>query len=156
MDDTDVCLGISASDDNYDKTNEGQSDWVTPYVDDGESGPEWCTKAYSNGKERGPYECSAIKCVIERSFDTHDTTNDLAFAPTPSSPDYMVIQPGRARVYINKNTDGFATPVSSDDWIYDKTANTLEPLELKVQTGATQLVASAFAIVAAAVTLVNF
>ena len=85
VDDTDVCKGLYADagndvdNTNFGKTNEGQSDWVTPYVDDGESGPEWCTKAYKNGEERGPFECSAIKCVIERAFDTKDPEKDLAF-----------------------------------------------------------------------------
>lgn len=47
--DDDVCKGLSSSDDNYTKQNEGQSDWATPYTDDGVSGPYWCTKAYSDG-----------------------------------------------------------------------------------------------------------
>ena len=111
MDDTDVCKGIAGSDDNYDKQNEGQSDWATPYTDDGLSGAEWCTKAYSSGSVRGPFECSALKCVVERAFDTEDTANDLAFSVTSTSPDYMVIQPGRARVYINKADAQFIYPV---------------------------------------------
>ena len=68
----------------------------------------------------------------------------------------MVIQPGRAKVYINKNTEGFATPSSNQGMIYSSAANTLEAIELKVQTGATQLAASALAFFALAVTLVNF
>lgn len=155
VDDTDVCLGISASDDNYDKQNEGQSDWATPYTDDGLTGPEWCTKAYSSGSVRGPFECSALKCVAERSLDTGDAVNDLAFSPTPGSPDYMVIQPGRARVYINKSDSAFAFPVSSDAWIRASDSS-LSPLELKISVGATSLMTSAVAVAALAVTLFSF
>lgn len=50
---------------------------------------------------------------MERDMDTGDEDNDLRFTPTPSNPDYLVIKPGRAKLYINKTLANFATETDS-------------------------------------------
>ena len=113
-DSTNVCLGIAGDDANYTATAEGTSDWATPFTDD-DFDNTWCTKTNNtDGDELNPYECSALKCTIERALDTEDIISDLAFTPTVTAPDFMVIQPGRARLYINKSDTQFSYPVSND------------------------------------------
>ena len=67
---TNVCSGIADDDTNYTATAEGTSDWATPFTDD-DPDSTWCTK-YNNsdGDTLSPYECSALKCTIERALDT--------------------------------------------------------------------------------------
>jgi len=72
----------------------------------------------------------------------------LAFSPTTTTPDYIVIQPGRARLYINKSDTQFSYPVSNN-WSED-------PQKLEVLTGATQVFVSAISSVALIVALVGF
>ena len=81
LDVADACGGTLATDAdaNYTKQTEGTSDWVTPYSDD-DPDDFWCTKANTTeGATLIPYECTALKCVIERLMDTGDTEADLAF-----------------------------------------------------------------------------
>ena len=68
----------------------------------------------------------------------------------------MVIQPGRARVYINKNDGDYIYPVGNYAWIYTSSTNTMAPIELAVMTGASQLVTTAFALATTAVMLFSF
>lgn len=81
-----------------------------------------------------PTECSALKCYMERDLSTGNTDKDLAFTPTAVKEDYMVIKPGRAKVWINKATTNFALPAMND-------AN-ITPLELKVPLSATFITVS--------------
>lgn len=113
-DDTaDVCLYI-VDDTKYEQNPESTSDWVTPYADDDET-DFWCTKANTTiGAELLPYECTQLQCVIERDMDTGDTDNDLRFTPSPSNSDFMVIQPGRAKLYINKTLQNHAFALTND------------------------------------------
>ena len=77
------------NDSNYSQTTESTSDWVTPYTDN-DPDDFWCTKVNTTkGAVLSPYECSAIKCVIERAVDTWDTTRDLKL--TPGTDEYMVV-----------------------------------------------------------------
>ena len=102
----DVC-SLIVDDDNLSATSytqqpESTSDWETPYADDDED-DFWCTKANTTiGAVLSPFECTALQCIIERDLDTGDTDNDFRFTPTTSAEDTMVIQPGRAKLYINK------------------------------------------------------
>lgn len=76
---------------NYTSVPESTSDWVTPYSDDDESSP-WCTHTNTKvGDDLSPFECSAIKCVIERLADTGDTEQDLAFTVSDSTSEALVV-----------------------------------------------------------------
>ena len=115
-DTTDVCLGPTGKMwldlTNYTAQSESTSDWVTPYVDDDVNDP-WCTHTNVNaGDDLSPYECSALRCVIERLADTGDTTRDYAF--TPSSTETMIIRQGRASLKINSDASQFNFATISD------------------------------------------
>ena len=110
---TNVCLYIT-DESKYGSNPESTSDWVTPYADDDPDSP-WCTHANTTiGETLSPFECTQLICIIERDMDTGDTDNDLIFTPSPGSPDKMVIQPGRAKVYINKTSANHAFAMSND------------------------------------------
>lgn len=97
---------------NYTAQSESTSDWVTPFVDDDVNDP-WCTHVNTNvGDELSPYECSALRCVIERLADTGDTTRDYAF--TPSGTETMIIRQGRASLKINSDASQFNFATISD------------------------------------------
>ena len=108
VDSTDVCLGddanpIWADTNNYTPNTESTSDWATPAADDDYNNP-WCTHYNTkNGDPLSPYECSAITCTVERALDTGDAVRDLAFDVASSGSDTMVINRGRARLFINKD-----------------------------------------------------
>lgn len=121
----------------FEEVPEPQSDWKTPFVDnDGDN--FWCTKANTTkGATLSPFECTALKCYMERPLSTKETDKDLMFTPTVTSPDYMVIKPGRAQVYINKSTAAFNFAASSDALTKD--------IELKVPLGASTFAISAVA-----------
>lgn len=127
-----VCKGADASDTcafitdpaDYEQNPESTSDWVTPYSDD-DPDDFWCTKKNTVlNADLSPFECSKIKCVMERDMDTGDEDNDLRFTPTPNNPDYLVIKPGRAKLYINKTLANFATETDSYLGDYPKLPNT--------------------------------
>ena len=146
---TNVCLYINeATDaDKYTQNAESTSDWVTPYSDDDET-DFWCTKANTEiGAALSPFECTELKCIIERDLDTGDADNDLRFTPTPSNPDALVIQPGRAKLYINKTLQNHAFAVTNDF---------KEAITLEVNTGATSLLISAISATAIAVSALAF
>ena len=104
---------------------------MTPYADDDET-DFWCTKANTSiGADLLPYECTALKCIIERDLDTGDTDNDFRFTPTTTTADAMVIQPGRAKLYINKTLQNHAFAVTND---WSETA-----ISISVPTGASSL-----------------
>ena len=80
---------------------ENTSDWAAPFQD---TNPDdyWCTKANTtDGDIKIPYECTKLKCYMERLLDTKNTVQDLKFSPTDAVPDKMIILPGRAKVFIN-------------------------------------------------------
>ena len=139
IDSTDVCKYRSSDTTNYTQTTESTSDWVTPYSDD-DADDFWCTKTNTvAGATLSPFECSALKCVMERAMDTANTSEDYAFTyDTTSNEDYMVIQPGRARLYVNKGSTQFSTYAVSNDWMENE-------VELKISMGAAQLAVSAIA-----------
>ena len=93
------------------------------------------------GETLDPFECSAIQCVIERNVDTGDDVRDYKF--TPSDTEKMIINEGRARVFINSDKPDFAFAAYNP-----------EPIELSVPRGAASVVAglatSAFALLLAA------
>ena len=102
-----------AADTNYTKQTEGTSDWVTPFSDD-DPDDFWCTKANTTiGATLSPYECTKLKCVIERLFDTGDDTSDLAFTVSAGTTDTLEIKPGRARLFINSSDAQFDEPVTN-------------------------------------------
>ena len=87
----DACKGIAGDDKNYTSSAESSSDWVTPYADEDPDDP-WCTKANTNiGDSLSPYECSELKCIIERKLNTGDAVNDLKFTVDKDTTDAIVI-----------------------------------------------------------------
>ena len=87
---------------------------MTPFADDDSTNP-WCKHVNTTiGEALIPWECSELKCIVERDMDTGDADNDLIFTPTPTAADYMVIQPGRAKLYINKTLQNHAFAMSND------------------------------------------
>ena len=144
---TDVCKYIT-DDTKYTQNPESTSDWVTPFADDDEDDP-WC--AHTNtviGNYLSPFECSELRCIIERDMDTGDTDNDLAFTPIPGTNDKLVIQPGRAKLYINKTLQNHAFALSNDF--------NAEQIEITVRTGATSLLLSAASATAVALAALAF
>lgn len=124
-------------------SDESTSDWTTPFLDDD---PEnfWCTKTNtSDGAVLVPYECSKLRCYMERLIDTSDTIKDLKFSPTVDAVDKMVILPRRAKVYINKST--FAFPAVNDSKI-----------ELTIPLGADRLLAATVTTLALATAALAF
>ena len=109
----DVCKYIT-DDTKYTQNPESTSDWVTPYADDDDTDP-WCVHTNTTiDNDLIAYECSELRCIIERDMNTGDTDNDLAFTPVPGTNDSMVIQPGRAKLYINKTLQNHAFAMSND------------------------------------------
>lgn len=85
----------------YGANTENASDWAAPFQDNDPEDP-WCTKVNTtDGAAKIAYECSKIRCVMERLLDTKNTVQDLKFSPTEAAADKLVILPGRAKVYIN-------------------------------------------------------
>lgn len=154
---TNRCLYISGDDSNYEQNPESTSDWVTPYEDDDED-DFWCTKANTEiGETLSPFECTAIKCIVERDLYTgfDNEAEDLKFTPKAladgtigGTPDKLVIQPGRAKLYINKTLSNFQTSAT----------NGVESgeLTLDVPTGATSLLFSALSAVTVTVAALAF
>ena len=60
----------------YTQTPESSYDWVA-FTDDDPTDP-WCTHANTEvGATLLPYECTQLKCIIERPLDTGDDLKDL-------------------------------------------------------------------------------
>lgn len=137
---TNVCVGVGMSNDettNYSQQTDSTQDWVTPFVDEDPKNP-WCTHANTTaGATLNPYECTALKCVIERKLDTGDTDNDLVFTVNGTTSDKMVIQPGRAKLYFNKSTAQFAYAARND---FSASA-----LEITILNGASTFIAASAA-----------
>ena len=123
--------------------DESTSDWAKPF-DDNDANNFWCTKTNTTkGATLVPYECSKLRCYMERLLDTSDTIKDLKFSPTVDAADKMVINPRRARVYINKGT--YTTSAMNDS-----------VLELTIPLGAGRLLAATLSTVAIAVASLAF
>ena len=75
---TDYCL--NADETYYQEYQEASSDWVTPFSDDDWSDP-WCTSANIVGDPVSSYQCTHLKCYMERPFDTGNTDYDWLIAP---------------------------------------------------------------------------
>lgn len=75
-------------------------------------------------------------------MDTGDEDNDLRFTPTPGSPDYLVIKPGRAKLYINKTLANFATEAEAHSGVYPTVTSASFERRIKVSTGATGLLSA--------------
>ena len=128
---------IRESPSKFTEVAEPQSDWKTPFVDN-DANNFWCTKANTTKDAvLSPFECTALKCYMERTLTTSEADKDLNFTPTATNPDYMVIKPGRAQVYINKSTANFVNPATNDAYSTD--------IELEVPLGAVQLSLAALA-----------
>ena len=98
----------------YDALTEPQSDWATPFDDD-DPDDFWCTKVNTTkGAALSPFECSKLRCYMERPIAGSDSTKDLDFTPTATTADTMVIQPGRAKVFINSSVANFNLPAMND------------------------------------------
>ena len=102
-------------------TVEGSStnNWSTFEIDNDASAP-WCTPPDS--KTYSPYACTALKCIMQRPLISPDYTHDWSFDSVVNSPtvlntyklstetsvnpaaDYMIIQTGRAKVWIGSAT----------------------------------------------------
>jgi hypothetical protein len=147
-DSTNVCKGIADSDSNYTSTAESTSDWATPFPDEDPNDP-WCTKANTKiGEQLSPYECSKLRCIIERKLNTGDAVKDLKFTVKPGKPDSIVIQPGRARLFINKSNSLFQYALKND-WSATEQS-------LVIESGAAQLILSAISSAAIIVALYSF
>ena len=72
--------------------------WTKPYEDDDDR-YNWCEMANTE-TEWSPFQCTAIKCVMERLLDTGDKAYDWAFStvqdPSKDYLDKMIILNGRA------------------------------------------------------------
>ena len=80
----------------FEELQEPQSDWKTPFVDNDPTN-FWCTKANTTkGAALSPFECTKLKCYMERTLKTSESDKDLDFTPTATTADAMVIKPGRA------------------------------------------------------------
>jgi hypothetical protein len=136
---TDVCKGVATDPATLsDDSPESTSDWAAPYTDN-DPADFWCEKHNTvKGAVLNPFECKSLRCVIERKLDTGDTAKDFKF----TTPDEMVIKPGRARLYINKSTTQFAFAASNDMW--DATTG----MRIKVPNGASNLLLSALSTLA--------
>lgn len=80
--------------------------WTSPFEDDDADAP-WCTAANIENGTYSPFQCTKIKCVMERLLDTGDTTYDWAFSESADSDsivDYMYILNGRAQMWISSST----------------------------------------------------
>lgn len=75
-------------------------------------------------------------------MDTGDEDNDLRFTPTPDSPDYLVIKPGRAKLYINKTLANFATETEAHSGDYPTLPAASLLRRIAVTTGATGLLSA--------------
>lgn len=72
----------SAADNTYNSNSvltesSANNNWSSPYTDTDPDNP-WCTPA-NTSEDYSPYQCSRIKCVMERYLDTGDTLYDWAF-----------------------------------------------------------------------------
>ena len=113
---------------------------MKPYSDDDPSNP-WCTHTNTSvGATLSPFECSKIICVVERIADTADTEQDLAF--TPGTNEKLVVQQGRAKVFINKDETEFVNALVNLD---------STKLEFNIPEGASSLFAAATSLSAAIV-----
>ena len=123
--------------------DESTSDWVKPF-DDNDDTNFWCTKT-NTVKDAAlvPYECSKLRCYMERLLDTSDAIKDLKFSPTVDSADTMVILPRRAKVFINSGT--YTTAAMNDATI-----------ELTIPLGANRLIAATLSTVAIALSALAF
>ncbi len=141
---TDAAEITAVADDSFwTPSDESTSDWIKPF-DDKDPDDFWCTKANTTkGAALVPYECTKLKCYMERLLDTSDTIKDLKFSPTVDAADTMVINPRRARVYINKST--YATSAMNDN-----------KLELKIPLGADRMLAATLSTVAILVSTLAF
>ena len=76
--------------------------WTKPYEDDDED-DHWCVMA-NTPTTWSPFQCSFIKCVMERKLDTGDKSYDWAFQtvqdPSKDYLDNMIILNGRAQLWI--------------------------------------------------------
>ena len=143
----DVCKYIT-DDTKYTQNPESTSDWVTPYADDDDTDP-WCVHTNTTiDNDLIAYECSELRCIIERDMNTGDTDNDLAFTPVPGTNDSMVIQPGRAKLYINKTLQNHAFAMSNDF--------NADEVVIAVPTGASSLLLSAASATAVALAALAF
>lgn len=57
--------------------------WTSPFEDTDEDDP-WCVQA-NTATTWSPYQCSKIKCVMERLLDTGDTIYDWSFNTVKST-----------------------------------------------------------------------
>lgn len=90
--------------------------WTSPFEDDDSDAP-WCTPANTEGGSYSPYQCTKIKCVMERLLDTGDTTYDWAFSESDDGTgliDNMMILNGRAQVWITSATYDVAMTAPTD------------------------------------------
>ena len=137
---------------NYVQTPESTSDWVTPWTDD-DPKDFWCTKANTKkGDPLSPFECTALKCIVERDLDTGDDVRDLKFQSSSVGPvvDKLVIQPGRAKLYINKTASQFAFAARND-------FNGIESaIELNLNAFASNLVTAGATLLATTLALTAF
>lgn len=115
--------------------------WEVPYEDDDET-DYWCTKA-NTSTEYSVYECTQIKCPVQRKLDTDDTASDIPFIPTASAPDVMVIRPGRARLNISHtHVDGQVNDPSTDHGVQSFVTT---DIQINVYAGASSLIAGCMA-----------
>lgn len=98
------------------------NNWAAPLLDADPDDP-WCTQANTE-TTYSPYQCKKIKCIMQRSLDTGDDVYDYQFDfangqstnPVKVDEDAMIIQLGRARVWINADSfsTGMAGPAKAD------------------------------------------
>ena len=124
-----------------------QNDWVLPYEDADDEDELWCTQAGSE-TSWSPFQCSKIKCLMQRKMITEDdkdfangdTQEDFPFTPSASNGQAtMTIRQGRAQLFFNKDTytTGYELMLNADE------------VAITIYSGATSLTAGALALMAA-------
>lgn len=93
--DYDCVLGGGASADTTRSSDANNlEDWTEPLADDDPLSP-FCTP-----NSDSQFACKKLKCIVQRPLNTGND-NDFQFSPSASTPDKMLIRPGRAFLGIN-------------------------------------------------------
>jgi len=102
--------------------------WATPFADNSEKEADrWCTAANSK-TIWSEYQCTRLRCYLERDMNTGDSNYDLNFTVKSGTIDKMVIPIQGAQLWFNKTS--FSTSAKAPN---------LAALEVTVYSGANML-----------------
>ena len=117
------------------------NNWSLPFKDGEYPDDPWCTEINSSTDKTvySPYQCSAIKCVMERPLDTGDENYDWAFNDVEDSSlgtgvyDKMIILNGRAQLWISSSTFDVALKAPKVATVVSTKTNNFIAIEIKNQ-----------------------